>query len=163
MDLQPVCPTGDCGSGAGGMGPNPFDVDPVCTSGQTWNSGSDGGESMYPGQACNDCHQTEKPDAIFTFAGTVYPTAHEPDDCLGAAGAQIEIVDDAGAVTTTTTNGSGNFTLNGSFAFPVKVRVIAGGKSLPMVTALQPADGDCNLCHTQNGADDAPGRIILPY
>jgi hypothetical protein len=157
-------PAGDCG-GIGGAGGSPYDVPPMCSSGQTWNNGDNDGAQMYPGRACNECHAVEKPDQIFTFAGTVYPTAHEPDDCLGvgAGDAVVELTDANDVVVTATTNSSGNFTETGAFAFPVTVRGVANGMTLAMATPLQPEDGDRNTCHDQDGNNGAPGRIILPF
>jgi hypothetical protein len=34
------------------------------------------------------------------------------------------------------------------------------GRERAMVTMQ--TSGDCNSCHTQNGANAAPGRIVLP-
>lgn len=159
-------PEGDCGGGTGGSGGASFlpdyDTPVTCTSGQTWNNGDNDGAQMYPGRACNECHANEKPDEIYDFAGTVYPSAHEPDDCLGAQGAIVELTDANGAITTATTNVSGNFRVEGSFAYPVKVRIVANGQQLPMVTPLGQGDGDCNTCHDEAGSDNAPGRIIMP-
>jgi cytochrome c5 len=159
-------PAGDCGSGGGGgAGPNPYDTPEQCSSGNTWNNGDNGGDRMYPGRACNNCHKNEKPDEIFSIAGTVYPTAHEPDNCLGVGTgeATIEVTDNNGAVTTVSTNSSGNFRSKANYAWPITVRVLAGGKSLAMVTKLDPPGGDCNTCHNLGGTDGAPGRIILPF
>ena len=38
--------------------------------------------------------------------------------------------------------------------------VNAAGIERVMVSTL--TAGDCNLCHTQNGASNAPGRVTLP-
>jgi hypothetical protein len=31
-----------------------------------------------------------------------------------------------------------------------------------MVAPIDEADGDCNTCHSQDGEQGAPGRILLP-
>ena len=65
--------------------PDPFAAAPTCTSGTTWTKGNHGSPEMNPGRACLACHATMNgPD--LTIAGTVYPTAHEPDLCFGADG-----------------------------------------------------------------------------
>ncbi len=72
---------------------------------------------MGPGWACIDCHATsnastgENDAPIFNFAGTVYPSAHEPNNCTAPAseGATIEITDANGLVFTQTANAVGNF------------------------------------------------------
>ncbi|MFO0616794.1 MAG: hypothetical protein U0414_29640 [Polyangiaceae bacterium] len=145
---------------------NPYDVPAVCTSMSTWNKGDDGSPDMLPGRACIACHSKPGGDhgPRFLFAGTVYPSAHEPDDCNGAGDAVIEVTDANGAVLTATARtGSGNFFLKGDPATlptPIKARVLYQGKVLAMSTAVM--TGDCNTCHTQEGKEGAPGRIILP-
>jgi cytochrome c553 len=115
---------------------------------------------MKPGEACGRCHD-------FGAAGTVYPTAHEPNDCKGAnlAGAKIIVVDAANKTTTIAVNAAGNFISTASFKMPIKVSVSANGATRAMSTPLTAAMGtDCNACHTQNGAGSpkAPGRILAP-
>jgi hypothetical protein len=121
---------------------------------------------MTPGRACIACHSGPVGDEgpRFLFLGTVYPTAHEPDDCNGVGGVQIEITDANGVVQTVTARSSGNFYAAGDPAdlrFPITARVLRGTKVLPMVTPI--TTGDCNTCHTQEGKEGAPGRIILPW
>ena len=149
-----------------GTGPmaNPYATAPVCTSNSFWNSGAEKSRDMTPGRACIACHS--KPGGGgpgFLFSGTIYPTAHEPDDCAGIGGAVIEVTDKNGVVTTVTALASGNFYKSGdptALATPIHARVLYNGKVLPMVTPVN--TGDCNTCHTQNGKLGAPGRIILP-
>jgi hypothetical protein len=43
---------------------------------------------------------------------------------------------------------------------PYKAKVTYMGRERAMVAAQ--TSGDCNSCHTQNGANSAPGRILLP-
>ena len=70
---------------------------------------------MGPGRACISCHADsnaasgENDAPIFAFAGTVYPTAHEPIDCIasGSEGAEIEITDAMGRVFTEVANPGG--------------------------------------------------------
>ena len=38
---------------------------------------------MRPGHACITCHTQEDEGPVFAFAGTVYPTGHEPNECYG--------------------------------------------------------------------------------
>jgi mono/diheme cytochrome c family protein len=144
---------------------NPYDTPPVCTSDSYWTQGDESSPDMLPGRACIACHSAPGGDEgpRLRFSGTVYPTAHEPDDCNGIGGAQIEITDANGAVFTATAHPSGNFYQGGDpadMAMPIKARVLHDGKILPMITAVD--TGDCNACHTQNGKEGAPGRIILP-
>lgn len=140
------------------MGPPPPQI--VCTSGQS-NSRTSGGTAMHPGGMCNTCHTQKGEGPLFTIAGTVYPTAHEPDDCFGFAGAQVVIMDMGGNVQTTlTSNSRGNFWYQGAIQTPYKAKVVYGGKERAMNAAQ--TDGECNSCHTVDGANGAPGRIYLP-
>jgi hypothetical protein len=167
-------PAGDCatgGGGGGGGGGGPFDGPPVCTSGTTWTGGNSESPLMHPGVACIACHARSGDAAstpaprkggapIFRVAGTVYPTGHEPNDCNGATGATVEVTDATGAVTSLAINAAGNFFSSAALPAPIHVAVVANGKRRAM--SGSPPVGDCNSCHTQTGANMAPGRIVLP-
>jgi hypothetical protein len=142
--------------------PGPFDIAPQCTSGTRWKMGDQRSALMYPGRACNECHESRIDTPRMHVAGTVYPTGHEPDNCNGAVGAIVEIVDANGATHSLETNTAGNFLIliTEPLAFPIHARVVAGGQERVMVGAV--TTGDCNSCHTQDGASSAPGRIVLP-
>ncbi len=129
---------------------------------------------MNPGRECIHCHTTpadfggSKGGPLFSFAGTVYPTAHEPDDCFGASGptdVTIVITDAKGTELVLDVNSAGNFFAGASlvpadFTEPMHAKVVADGAERIMAGALE--SGDCNSCHTQEGTMSAPGRIILP-
>jgi hypothetical protein len=167
-------PKGTCGStppaDAGGVadtgpsdtGPNPYDVPAKCSSGQKWLLGDSGSSMMHPGKACITCHKTHPGAPRFTAAGTVFPTAHEPDDCVSrVTGATVVLTGaDGKSVTLTVNSNSGNFNYTGTLALPYKAKVVVGGKSRAM--SASQTNGDCNSCHTQTGASGAPGRIIVP-
>lgn len=133
----------------------------VCTS-NTFYKGNDedGSDVMHPGGVCITCH-TQRGGPNYKVAGTVYPTAHEPNDCNGAKPpVQVIITDAHGKDVPLDVNSVGNFFLRGKVAAPFKARVVSAGKIRAMqgtVTA-----GDCNSCHTEKGANGAPGRIIVP-
>ena len=149
-------PTAD--GGAVDAGQNPYSAPPKCTSNKFWTSGNSG--NLAPGQACQACHQKQGGPA-FTIAGTVYPTAHEPVNCNGAPGPmQVVVTDKNAKVVTINVNSVGNFSSNSTLAAPFTVKVVNGVKTRPMAGAL--TSGDCNSCHTQNGANGAPGRILAP-
>ena len=159
-------PTSTCGD----LAKDPYAAQPTCSSGVWIDPNGGEGEEMTPGRVCNTCHQqqntemgTEAP--IYHFAGTVYPSAHEPDDCSGAGaeGAEIEVVDANGKIYLATANAVGNFffeDLEYVFEYPYTTRVVFQGRERWMDTPEM--DGDCNKCHTPAGAEDAPGRILLP-
>ncbi len=145
---------------------NPYDTPAVCTSGEMWTEGDEGDEDMTPGRACIACHSGPGGDEgpRFLVAGTVYPTAHEPDDCNGIGGVDIEITDANGDVRILSARDSGNFFMGGDpgdLAMPITARVLQGDLVLPMLTPID--TGDCNTCHTQEGKEGAPGRIVLPW
>lgn len=172
--MRPVaCAPAPGGAGDAGAPPpaNPYDTPPVCTSGVTRR----GGESalMDPGQACINCHARSGEAPAFAIAGTVYTTAHEPDNCVGvsgrgsAAGATVVVVDQTGRMASAPVNDGGNFYLRaGGLTPPLRAKVVFMGRERTMVGAV--ASGDCNGCHTQKGATTqpgtaaAPGRIMLP-
>lgn len=153
-------PPGECGV----IAPGPYPT--TCASGLSWTDGDRADEDMNPGLACRACHQLQAPDLAWFFMGTVFPAFHEADLCLAQPpeGALVEILDSSGNVTMTLIpNGVGNFFSN-SVASPVPVpyraRLVANGRSREMMTAQ--TDGDCNGCHTEQGANEAPGRLVWP-
>jgi hypothetical protein len=135
---------------------------PTCTSGMTWMYGDHGSSQMNPGRACIACHSTHDGPPL-TIAGTVYPTAHEPDLCdgaNGANGARVVITGADGQTLTLTPNAAGNFDTGEPVKLPFTAKITFMGRERAM-TAMQ-TTGDCNSCHTQGGANSAPGRIQLP-
>ena len=162
-------PMGTCGaasgvSGDGGSGDanaNTYSTPLQCTSMTSWMGGN--GQSMRPGEACIACHSLGR-GPRFAIAGTLYPSAHEPNDCNGvntsANAATVVITDKNGMVTTLTPNPVGNFSYRGTLATPFQAKVVQGGKERIMITPQ--TIGDCNTCHTPTGANQAPGRIMLP-
>ena len=155
-----------------GVAPSPYDTPPKCTSGQNWTGGNHGSSSMRPGGACISCHDMSGGEAPhFTIGGTVYPSAHEPDDCNGTSNSSsgqvsVLITEANGTKHTLTVNGAGNFSYKGTIATPYTAQVNAGS-AVRVMTHTQ-TSGDCNGCHTENGASTvqgatpAPGRIMSP-
>lgn len=144
-----------------------FAVASTCTSRMYWRGGEEGSEEMSPGRACNACHRDsdeEERPPLFTLAGTLYPTGHEPNDCYGAhpGGAAIHVVDAQGVALDLAPNSAGNFTTQRTLSFPLSVSVVYQGRVRAMEAPIERGDGDCNRCHTAAGAEDAPGRIVLP-
>jgi hypothetical protein len=140
---------------------NPFGSPPMCTSGRI--AAGPEGPNMDPGQACIACHATnEGPD--FIVAGTVFPTAHEPNNCTStapaAAGATVVIVDANNRTFALTVNSVGNFYSSSAIVKPYRAKVVVGANE--RVMAVAQTSGDCNGCHTQSGANSAPGRILMP-
>ncbi len=151
--LDAGMPQGTCGTS------DPFSSPPTCTSGVYWNG--EEGSHMAPGEACIACHLQSREAPRFSIAGTVYATGHEPNDCDGTASAPSVVITDANnAVYTLAVNSAGNFSTQTVMAFPIKAEVHYNGKVRAMATPQM--TGDCNSCHTQFGANMAPGRIALP-
>ncbi len=140
---------------------------PRCTSGVTRDPNESEGPEMNPGHACIACHSaviaTGDDAPSFSFAGTAFPTGHEPDNCAGSGseGAVITVTDAAGQTFAATANAVGNFFVEDAAPkFPITATIELGGRKRRM-TAPQ-MSGDCNSCHTAEGAEGAPGRITVP-
>lgn len=161
----------DSASGGSTGDINPWD-DPVkCHSGTLWTLGDQESPLMHPGRACITCHstQTEEPDVqnLLQVGGTVFDFGHDPDDCYGVNGSTdpttVEITDAMMMKFTLPVGPSGNFLLrteDGVPTFPITAVVRRGDLVRAMGSAQQ--TGDCNSCHTQDGASGAPGRIVAP-
>ena len=157
--MQPGSCTVDAGT------PDPvFSGPDTCTSGTYWTGGNRESPLMHPGLACIACHSRgEGPD--FSIAGTAYPTGHEYDDCNGSAArnARIDVTDSRNVTRSFTANAAGNFyaeTSGGWPVFPIRAQITFNGRTRVMAGAVD--SGDCNTCHTLEGASGAPGRIALP-
>jgi cytochrome c553 len=158
-----TCPDGGAPADGGGIA-DPYATPVVCTSKTMWTRGNSGSSSMDPGQACIACHDKSGGEApLFAVGGTVYPTAHEPDNCNGgaiAAMSQVVITGADGRSFTLVPNSSGNFNYRGTIAKPYSAKVVYMGRERAMIA--KQTSGDCNGCHTEMGAMMAPGRIMLP-
>ena len=153
---------GSSAASAGGASNDPLLAKATCTSMTSWSGGNRGSDSMNPGMACISCHSSGD-GPRFAIAGTVYPTGHEPDRCnssVGTQGAQIVIIGADGKMVTLTPNGVGNFSSNTAIKTPYQAKVTYQGRERLMIASQ--TSGDCNSCHTQNGANGAPGRITVP-
>jgi len=160
-----------CGdsSGTPSRAPDPFNAPAACTSGTMRDTNETEGDLMMPGHACNACHEEENAATgegapVFRFAGTIYPSGHEPDGCVGSHAhlAEVRVRDAAGFVFAAPANASGNFMLETTHALisPYSAEVHFQGRVRPMLTPQ--TSGDCNACHTQDGTMGAPGRVALP-
>ena len=157
-------PSGSCGGDAGAPPSDPLNAASTCTSKVTWTKGTNGSSSMEPGQACISCHAKSGEAPTFVIAGTLYPTGHEPDNCNGVngnTGARVVVTGTNGTSVTLTPNSAGNFYSSTTLPPPYKAKVVdaAGVERVMSATA---STGDCNSCHTQSGANSAPGRITMP-
>jgi hypothetical protein len=165
----PVSGAGDAGGSSGPVADaSAFATASVCTSNKRWMSGDEGSELMHPGRGCISCHAMGaglfmlEHGPAFSVAGTLFPSAHEPDECNGAAGsgAMVVIKGADGKMLTLTPNAVGNFFSLDRVAMPFTAEVHYQGRVRAMSTPQ--SSGDCNTCHTESGANGAPGRIMLP-
>jgi hypothetical protein len=139
----------------------------TCSSEVYWKDKELGSEAMSPGGKCNECHDKKPTSPNYVIAGTVYPTFKEPDDCNGVNGGLPNMPDVTVVVTekggrtlpAVPVNSVGNFKLESAVP-PFWVKVVSKGKENKMM--MQAPHGDCNACHTQTGANGAPGRIVIP-
>lgn len=153
-------PPGECGA----IPEKPAET--TCQSDDFWTLGDSGSSNMNPGRPCRACHLTEKPEHAYYFMGTAFPDFHEEDLCRSPPpdGARVEILDNEGNVTLTLLPGpSGNFMSSSvvpGVPLPYRARLVANGLVRSMSTAQ--TSGDCNGCHTEQGDEGAPGRIVWP-
>jgi hypothetical protein len=161
-------PPPDGGVGDGGMtdaGPiaDAGDGGLVCTSGVFWNMANTPSPLMYPGRACNACHQLQGGPNL-RVAGTVYTALNESDDCNGKGPPPqltVVVTDATGKVFNLDVNAAGNFKLETMRPrAPFKAAVTDGTKTRAMLGTV--TSGDCNSCHTAAGLNGAPGRILAP-
>jgi hypothetical protein len=116
---------------------------------------------MHPGRDCNECHLRKSEGPIFGAAGTVFSSYDAVDDCYGIGEVTVEITDANGKVHTARTHASGNFYLEASIEVPYTAVVLGpDGSERPMIA--EQTVTDCNRCHTAQGTNMAPGRIIAP-
>jgi hypothetical protein len=152
---------------AGCNGGTPGDTETCSTA--MWSGGGGGGDdeeedeeegpTMAPGEDCVACHaRGEGPD--FTVAGTVMTDYADMDGCTGVDGVTVRITGADDAVTELETNASGNFYTLAAIATPYTIELEKDGATRAMGAAQ--TDGDCMSCHTSDGANAAPGRILAP-
>jgi hypothetical protein len=170
-------PQGECDAGTDETGSepdDPFDVEPMCSSGTWWDDDDDESPFMHPGASCLNCHAAERledpddddiPDLL--VGGTVYPTAHEPTDCNGDGENVVVVIEsvDTGARVELAANSAGNFMLHRHQAptdltAPFLVKLVRGDAE--RVMPIPAPSGNCNDCHTQTGTMGAPGRVVAP-
>jgi mono/diheme cytochrome c family protein len=118
---------------------------------------------MHPGGNCIACHAEEEDAPRFVVAGTVMAAFDDDQDCNGVGDVTVELTGSDGQVTTLITNAAGNFFLRegeGTIAPPYTAKLIHQGRERAMATP-QPSS-NCAACHTDEGNNGAPGRIVAP-
>jgi mono/diheme cytochrome c family protein len=132
----------------------------TCVTNAHWLLGDLKLAIMHPGRSCIECHASHGGAPHYTIAGTVNASLHDDDDCQGVRDVVVHVVDANGAVQDLTTNFNGNFFSNTPFTPPYFASLSIAGRTRPMVA--HQTDGDCMSCHTVDGTNDAPGRIVAP-
>jgi hypothetical protein len=128
-----------------------------CASGRKWDGGNSGSPLMHPGRDCKQCHD-------FVVAGTVYPEEglNDANDCAGISGVSVLVEDADGKMFSLETNEAGNFYMSrgsGSLRFPLSLSAETPSETRRMATLA--GTGACASCHTEAGANAAPGRIVI--
>jgi hypothetical protein len=136
-----------------------------CSTNQWWQRGDRESVRMHPGRACIECHVAEGEGPDLVYGGTVHQAMDDMDDCRGVGGVLIDIIDDDTGlvVASTITNDAGNFLFQADdfvFTQPYRVSMFLDGRTRDMLTPQ--TDGDCMTCHTADGLEGAPGRIVAP-
>jgi len=131
------------------------------SDGSRWVYGNRESPFMHPGGDCIDCHSSMREGPRYASAGSVMNYWDERLDCAGAAGIMVELTGADGTVVTASTNRAGNFWFRSAVATPYTARVIGPDGAVREMFAPQ-TDLDCMHCHTEMGANGAPGRIVAP-
>ena len=131
-----------------------------CSTNQVWSGGDEESPLMHPGGDCIGCHDQEGEGPGYAVAGTVMGAYDEPTDCYGIEDVTVRITDASGEVHEAMTNAAGNFFFGEDVPGPFTAEVEQDGIVRTMVTPQ--TDGNCANCHTEAGANAAPGRILVP-
>jgi hypothetical protein len=138
----------------------------VCASREIWTYADKDSPLMNPGRSCVQCHAEENDPThapFYTVAGTVMATLNEDDDCRGAGGMTVIVTGADGVEWRMVGNSVGNFWLDADIqvAMPYTARIEdRAGNVRQKLTPV--SDGDCAACHTRDGANGAPGRLVPP-
>ena len=144
-----------------GGGPPP--TPDACSSGAWWTAGNEESPVMHPGGDCISCHRSGE-GPRFTSAGTVMTGLADNNDCMGAEGVTVRLLDNQGRLLVEMlSNAAGNFSTGQALPadrLPFTVDLVANGRTTHMVSPQQ--DANCMSCHTKEGRNGAPGRIVAP-
>jgi hypothetical protein len=130
-----------------------------CDSGTKWVGDESASPRMHPGRDCTQCHASNHYPS-YTLEGTVFGVQGQANDCFGLGDVTVEITDANGVTSELSTNEAGNFFTPKSVALPYRAKVRSADGERVMLTPQ--TTGSCNSCHTAEGVNGAPGRIIAP-
>lgn len=131
-----------------------------CSTDSTWQGGDEESPLMHPGGDCIGCHAQGGEGPKFSIAGTVMAGSADDTDCNGTAGVTVEITGADGQVLELATNSAGNFYSTKTVATPYSAKIKKGGAERAMSAAQ--TETNCASCHTADGANGAPGRVLAP-
>lgn len=154
--------TNDSGSSSAPAASDPY-------GGLTVDDDHVGAHEMFPGLDCVGCHQKNKDTRApqLVAGGTVFPSLHEPDRCIGVAGVKVTITEgDAGRTYERVTNGAGNFFIEEDDARLWDAKNLTVKLEYKGITNAMSAgssnSGSCHTCHTKTGRGGSPpGRICI--
>jgi len=105
--------------------------------------------------------QSDRDAGQYAFAYTV--TIRNSGDVTGQLVARRWVITDAnGGVHMLAVENTGNFNFRSNgIPLPYQAKIVSSKGKVRAMTTPQ-MNGDCNSCHTQDGANMAPGRIMAP-
>jgi len=138
-----------------------------------------GGFGPVQGKACISCHNVEEGKDIVRFGGTLFSYIHTPDAQYyqDISDYTVNIVGNSGTNFTATTKqagtsigqhnfylltDSGNFLSGELFTVYIKDRNGTVVNQSGQNTHSSSSQRDCNSCHTEQGLNLAPGRVLVP-
>ncbi len=142
-----------------GVGAAACNVSTVANCSTNSETGAERGPEMAPGSDCMSCHGGGR-GRSFQVAGTIMGAYKDSTQCDGVSGATVTITDATGRSIEMTSNSVGNFFDQTYLTPPYTAKVSLNGKEVAMKTPQ--TDGACGSCHTETGANGAPGRIVPP-
>ncbi len=134
------------------------------------------GAGIIQGKACITCHNDWEGEDIVAFGGTLFSYIHTPNGKYykDLSGYTVELIKSDGSIISVITRvrssskGQNDFyaktskaSLKDSDKFMIKIKdknkkVINTSKTLHKASTQR----DCNRCHSENGTNGAPGRIL---
>lgn len=150
-----------------------YDV-PTATASSFTRNHKDGFAPVQ-GKACIQCHDTERTDPI-EWGGTLFSYIHTPNAKYyqDLSSYRVNIVGENGSNIRATTRSSGSEIGHNNFS-----SVSSIGSNIAFTAYVKDSNGDvvnqsgtnthnssthldCNKCHTETGANSAPGRVLVP-
>jgi len=135
-----------------------------------------GGFGPVQGQACIQCHNSEEGQNIVGFGGTLFSYIHTPNAKYyqDLSSYKVTITRESGSSITATTRAAGSEIGHNNFSSTTNI-----GTNINFTAYIKDSNGDvvnqsgtnthnssthadCNSCHTKDGTNSAPGRVLVP-